>query len=675
MSVRSRSKRTPPVVCAPVAALATIPAGPVLSAALAHLAADALTGHELVLVLQARYRQANHEQGLVLATCAQVMRRSDPHFGLADEPDSLSGGNGRVRDPAGAAEIRAALRLSRTAANALADFTTDLVLRLPGVLHALIDGHLDRPRARIFSLWTQDLSPAHTAAVVAALLDRAPELTTAELIDAIQKAAIELDPQWARRRYERRLHDRRVEGIVRPDGTADLTGYHLPADQVAAACDRLDAIAWQLKRLGHPHPIDHIRADIFIGRQDGRYNAMTDDQLLAHLIAHMPPTPATGDSDQPDVDKPTPADARSEPDVDDTGQDAADNAGQDTADAAGEEGAAGADESTVDPTTPTDDASGNGDAHPADAHTRDHDARGTDNGHGAGAGVGWVRGKGLRLLTGLGSIAGRDRRPGHLLGHGHLHAELARRISAAPHACWWYVLIEPDGTPLDVGPIRRRPTKPWYDGPTPGYRHVHVWLQLTRAELTQLLDDPPPGWTPLLADIANRIAHRPLGPPNGDPADRFPTAALRRWVHIRDQRCSFPGCRVAAHRGDIDHTRDHATGGPTVDTNLGPCCGPDHDLKTTYGWTAHQTRPGHVTWTSPLGHTYQRTPPPGPDQALTPIPHTYAPDDPRLHHQRYDNPHWHTDTCLWTAPPPPAPVPEPQPPPPPPQPDNDAIPF
>ena len=187
------------------------------------------------------------------------------------------------------------------------------------------------------------------------------------------------------------------------------------------------------------------------------------------------------------------------------------------------------------------------------------------------------------------------------------------------------MLTEPDGTALDVGPMRRRPTRPWAPGPTPDYP-VEVWLQVTRPQLRALLDDPPPGWGQLIADLVHRITNSPGGPPPGDPADRFPNAHLRRWIHIRDRRCVFPGCRVAPHRGDIDHTLDYAKGGTTVDGNLAAACGPDHDLKTKHGWTARQTRPGHVTWTSPLGHTYTRTPPPGPDQALTPMPNPGRPE-------------------------------------------------
>jgi hypothetical protein len=80
-------------------------------------------------------------------------------------------------------------------------------------------------------------------------------------------------------------------------------------------------------------------------------------------------------------------------------------------------------------------------------------------------------------------------------------------------------------------------------------------------------------------------------------------------VHIRDRRCTFPGCRAPAHRADADHIVEHARGGATVDTGLAPACRHDHMLRHEGGWTVRQATPGQVVWTSPLGRSYQRLPP------------------------------------------------------------------
>ncbi|HEX4103626.1 MAG TPA: hypothetical protein VHY21_24315, partial [Pseudonocardiaceae bacterium] len=51
-------------------------------------------------------------------------------------------------------------------------------------------------------------------------------------------------------------------------------------------------------------------------------------------------------------------------------------------------------------------------------------------------------------------------------------------------------------------------------------------------------------------------------------------------------------------------------GGPTTDTNSGPLCRHDHQLKTAGWWRLHQSQPGHFTWISPLGRRYHTQPPP-----------------------------------------------------------------
>ena len=60
-------------------------------------------------------------------------------------------------------------------------------------------------------------------------------------------------------------------------------------------------------------------------------------------------------------------------------------------------------------------------------------------------------------------------------------------------------LTRPDGTPIQVGLIRRRPTQPWSHGESAGFRVLEVWLQLTPDDLTALVrargahrNDPAP---------------------------------------------------------------------------------------------------------------------------------------------------------------------------------------
>ncbi|HEY7223478.1 MAG TPA: hypothetical protein VH561_07705, partial [Micromonosporaceae bacterium] len=187
MSVRYRRSRpalpaTPvagPVACAAVAALAEVPVGPGLAAALAQIRFGGLSGFDKVLLLRARHRQDNHERGLLLQAVAAVALHTDPTDDDPTDPNPTDPGPDEGGDDGDGGvggvgvlvpdvdEVRAALVLTRRAAQGLCGLAVDLVARMPAVLAAMIAGGLDQPRARIFSSWTEQLCARHTAAVVA----------------------------------------------------------------------------------------------------------------------------------------------------------------------------------------------------------------------------------------------------------------------------------------------------------------------------------------------------------------------------------------------------------------------------------------------------------------------------------------------------------------------------
>ncbi len=85
--------------------------------------------------------------------------------------------------------------------------------------------------------------------------------------------------------------------------------------------------------------------------------------------------------------------------------------------------------------------------------------------------------------------------------------------------------------------------------------------------------------------------------------------ALRRWLRLRDDTCTFAMCGISARRCDIDHTRDwHAHDGPTDHDNLAHLSRGHHTLKHHGGWRVRQDKPGHLTWTSYLGREYAVAP-------------------------------------------------------------------
>jgi len=88
-----------------------------------------------------------------------------------------------------------------------------------------------------------------------------------------------------------------------------------------------------------------------------------------------------------------------------------------------------------------------------------------------------------------------------------------------------------------------------------------------------------------------------------------PSAELARAVVDRDRTCRFPGCRVPAHRCDIDHVDpfdpDRPARWQTVEQNLQALCRHHHRLKTHGGWyVSRDPISGATLWRSPLGRVH-----------------------------------------------------------------------
>lgn len=155
---------------------------------------------------------------------------------------------------------------------------------------------------------------------------------------------------------------------------------------------------------------------------------------------------------------------------------------------------------------------------------------------------------------------------------------------------------------------------------------VKVSVAVTVPVMTLLDHSDEPGtldgFGPIDADTARRLtAHAPsftrllTHPVTGalldiDRTTYRPPAHLRRWLRVIDGTCRFPGCTRSAAGSDLDHTTDHARGGPTEPGNLAHLCRHHHRLKHHTGWRVRRG-PGRVlTWTSPTGYTSTADPPP-----------------------------------------------------------------
>ncbi|MCT9933866.1 hypothetical protein N5079_26995 [Planotetraspora sp. A-T 1434] len=271
--------------------LARMTPGPGLAAVLDGLDIARLSGYDAVLVLQAYARLEAHVQARKAAVMAEVglYEPSPGDMKKMPRPDKYS-----------ADEIRAALVLTRRAAEREYVFAYDLSTRLAPVRHALAAGTIDKARALVFHDWLEGVPDPLAHAVAGHLLPKAGACTTSQLKDKIKTLLVAADPQWARRKYERALQRRRLEGMRHADGTATITGHQLPVDQAAAAIARVDAIAQQAKRAGLHAPIDHIRTDVFLGLLDGTLTGLDDDAITAILLtkAHNPdPTDTEDDYD------------------------------------------------------------------------------------------------------------------------------------------------------------------------------------------------------------------------------------------------------------------------------------------------------------------------------------------------------------------------------------------
>jgi hypothetical protein len=603
--------------------LAEIPPGPELARILAEIEPSRLSSFDCVQVLKAQYRQASHERAKVMALMAEVglcagVRLAGDELRRRAEPDQFA-----------ADEVRAALVLTRRAAEAQFWVAHDLLTRLPAVHAAMLAGVLDEPRARVFSEWTLDLSPEQARAVCASLLPQAPTLTTGQLIEKIKRLAISVDPDWARRRYEQAVAERRVVGHRNADGSANLSGYNLPVERVAAASGHIDALAKATKRAGDSRPIDHIRAELFLGMTDGTFTGLDDATIVELLL--------TAAVDQPDPDRDDP----------DGAEHNGSNGTQDGDDEPHDDGLGG-------PDTGEPDGGGAGDGEQGCAAPEVLPAS-----------LDWA---GVELRVQLSTLLGHDLYPAELAGWGPVHAELARELATTlGTAQWRFVVTDEHGYPVHCGITRARPSG------TPA-RAAHcraiVELQVPATVLRALAGDPAMvgEWAGVVVDLVRQLTEDHPGQVWDDPARRAPGTVLRRYLEIRDRFCVMIGCRTPAHHTDADHTCEHTDGGPTIGSNLGAACRHDHRLKGEGGWTLQQPKAGVFQWTSRLGHTYHRHPPKIIESLLDPVPR----DQPPYPLTIPSEDGWQDDH-IWEDPPP---EPEPDPPPEPePKPDDDLPPF
>ncbi|HEY4004825.1 MAG TPA: DUF222 domain-containing protein [Pseudonocardia sp.] len=554
--------------------LADLPAGPGLAAALAGIDTAQVSDYDRPVVALARRRQMTHHQALVLAESRELGRRAGP----------AAGGPRRLSQPSQWAdgEVAALYTCSERAARAELDFAEQVITQMPQVFEAMLAGWLDRSKVWVFADCLHDLLPEYQDALCAALVEPAVGWTPGKLANRLRRMILELDPGWAARRYRATVRERGVTAYLNDAGTMTVTGQGLTPDEAAAAMARIDDLAAAIRRAGHPNPLHRIRADVYVALLDGGLNGLTRDQIITTMLRRgVRPE----DTDIPDTDTDTATGALQRPSHVTQGSDNRDRADPEPA----------ATEPAATEPAATELAAG-----------------GAAEG---GADTGGEPVTGVEIRVGLAALLGVDQRCGQLAGFDYVLPETARRSVAKQYrgAEWRFAVTDSEGRVVFGGLTRRRPHLPAARPPgrcRGGVVELHI-----SAELLTTLTSRDTGtlpavytrWAPVLADIAAQYADRArlLAQLEARPRGRFSHAGLARFLCIRDRTCVWPGCRRSATGCHIDHTQDHADGGPTIQANTAPLCARHHLYKSAGAWKLRQTRPGVFEWTSPMGRVYR----------------------------------------------------------------------
>jgi Domain of unknown function (DUF222) len=453
-----------------------------------------------------------------------------------------------------------------------------LVHDVPAAFAALRSGAITLAKARIIAEGCTDLDPDATATVEQRVLPRAPRQTNSQLRAAVARAVARADTGAAERRRERKKRERGVRLYPERDGLATLSAT-LPAAEAVGVYAVLD---------------QHARA---CGSADGRTMDARRADTLTDLVLDGTGFASTGTTETAAAD--TGAANQSN---------AADGSGP-TADDAATADTATSDVETSDVETSDVETS---DVETSDVETSDvgtGDAATGDGVTGDGVTGDNPTGDGVPQTTptadGAASAAGDSAGPASAATDAPMTLPIAPAPSRLPG-------IAPAGgcrTARTTVSVQIRVTVPLdtLQGHNDEPAELIGYGPITARQARELAADPDSVWRRLVTD--------PLSGALLDAGtSRYrPPPSMTEHVVARHQYCQFPGCRVPAHRCDLDHNVPHDPRngtGPTSTANLGPKCRPHHRLKGMRGWSVIQYEDGSILWITPSGHTYLVEPPP-----------------------------------------------------------------
>lgn len=519
-----------------------------------------------------------------------------------------------VAEQLAVAQLGAVLKISPTSASRRVHESIDLVEQLPCTLIALIDGRIDRERAKVLAERSAVLRAELRAELERRVLPQASDCTPRQWRSLVDAEIIALDPDAAEQRRRDAVERRRLRLEPMDDGVARLLAA-LPAHQAQLAWDLFDAVAEGLRGLDE-RTLDQRRADAFItiiellaaGETVSVAGILGHPEMTRHDTCCHPEYVAGKEWDSPTPPCPDPHD---EPE----------------------------------------NASGPNRAEYTDASAEAEAGAGAEVGAGAEAGAGAEVGaesgagaSGEAEVDGDAEAAAGPVSSPNAAEHGSplampaVPATTAEADSGAPEPAPAADELSAPARSYDLSTTDQPAPAcegPW-SMPTKQGRQTHSTVVLTLEALGRLLDDPAQleghgvitaEYARALAESARSVSVLVVGA-NGEPVAAGarayrPPQALRDKVITAYPRCVFVGCTRRAVDDDLDHTdtfnRSHPEqGGATTAENLRPLCRHHHRLKTFTDWSYRPADSGELAMRARPAREGRPARPARPGRAATP---------------------------------------------------------
>lgn len=249
--------------------LESIPPGLFLAAIVASVDRTRLNGHDAVRLMQAEARLSSHHEAGKLASMTEVAF-SPP--GDADSPVERE----ICEIDFVAAEVAAALTLTRRASEAEVNRAVSLTGRLHRVWEAFSEGLLDARKVKVLDSQLSHLPAETIDRVLDEVLEEASGWTTGQLQARVAKQVMASDPDGAASSFEEGLGDRKVTTHANPDFTASFHVHSVRPEAAAAARAHIERLARQFKIGGDKRTLDQIRADVAVDLLRGKHTGSGD---------------------------------------------------------------------------------------------------------------------------------------------------------------------------------------------------------------------------------------------------------------------------------------------------------------------------------------------------------------------------------------------------------------